>query len=234
MKVKTVNISDADVRSARTLFSAVGAVYDVANLPVLDAFARNGQLTVSSCQQTGMDNIECWELGAEHEASLRERGIEEVRIGCSYKQLRVTLKEGRRFGGVIIDTPQGLHLDYEGVARSEHFSFLEECLPLLEDTALIVLYVNKKPYNRDAVGSHGYDEYAEYDYDTWMQSRKTFYGSAEITEEQAIASYRQLLNCHGFCINSLISIPCFSDVPGLPPYAFRLSLQVSRTFPETL
>lgn len=224
MKVREVNCSEADVLSARALFDAVGAIFDLREASVLDAFARNGQLTVSSywnMLKEPRKQLECWELGSEHLPDLREYA-DNVTIGDSYETLESCKST---YDMIVIDTPQGLHRG-KGGTWVEHFGFLPRCLKHVNPGGVVVLYVNKSPYNKDETGSHGYDEYVEYDFVEWMAGRRRFYGEELINEERAVRAYRKCLEGCGRTLGRFILIPCFSDVPGKEPYAFRLALEV--------
>lgn len=226
MKVRQFDVSESDARSARLFFDAVRGFYDLSELHVLDAFARNGQLTVSSYQPY-VNQITAWELGAEHEDALVDKvGAHNVRIGCSYATAE---EEGPKYDMVVIDTPQGLHHDSTGKVHAEHFDFLEITLErLLTDRGLVVLYVNRSPYNRDEVGSHGYDEYAEYDFEQWMRARQAYYGAVKIDPSLALQAYKLAGIRHGFELVNETIVPCYSDVEGLEPYSFRVCLEYAR------
>lgn len=221
MKVRQTDVSQADKASAQVFFDALFGFFDIGQGRVLDAFARNGQLTVSSYAKR-VPHLTCWELGPEHEEALR-KFTSDVVIGDSYKTL---MAEGRTFDLVVIDTPQGIHADSRGTKHVEHWDFLEYSLQNLVPGGVVVLYVNKSPYNRDELGTFGYDEYKEYDYKSWMKAREEYYGSSVITEEQAIQTYREVLADMDRKMGRVLMVPCFSDVPGLEPYAFRLGFEV--------
>jgi hypothetical protein len=133
---------------------------------------------------------------------------------------------------VVIDTPQGAHTDSHGNVHFEHFDFFKMTLQwMLKDRGVVVVYVNKAPYDKNEVGSHGYDEYEEYDFPKWMRARSDFYETGcdcRVTEEQAIAAYRRTAEFEGFKVKNVLTVPCFSDVPGKEPYAFRVALEVAR------
>lgn len=228
MKVREVDTTKADRESAMAMFDALHKLYPLSMMTVLDAFARNGQLTVQSYRPyIDTKNLTCWELGQQHEQDLREL-TPNVKIGCSYQQMELAVKSGETFDMIVIDTPQGLHQDFLGVKHVEHFDFLKSSLALLNDNGLIVLYVNKHPYDREDLGSHGYDEYAEYDFKTWMAERKWYYGTEVISESRAINTYAAMLAREGYRVRQVVTMPCFSDVEGREPYAFRLALDVQR------
>ena len=231
MQVKTTNATVADKLSAQTLFAAMFDLRELfwpkqKKITVLDAFARNGQLTVASYVWRGGVFVDAWELGREHKKELQILGCQKVEIGCSYARVEVALSEGLRYDMIVIDTPQGLHKSADGQVRVEHFSFLPECLPLLGEGGVLVLYVNTDPYDARKEGEHGYDTYAEYDFKKWMTARLAWYGTNKLTIGKALDAYRRHLEGFGYKMTSTMTIPCLSDVPGKDPYAFRLAMRV--------
>jgi tRNA G37 N-methylase Trm5 len=230
VKVREANVTGADKRSARLFFDALMGFYDTDKWAVLDAFARNGQLTLPMYIKAVRDGyVEAWELGPEHEKALKMLGPNQVRIGDSYS---LAVECERMFDMVVIDTPQGAHKDSHGYVHYEHFDFLELTLrKLLKDRGVVVLYVNKSPYDKAEVGSHGYDEYAEYDFGKWMDARLHYYQSSRktLTEERVVDTYRGRAHAAGYQVKNILIVPCFSDVPGKEPYAFRLALELERS-----
>ena len=229
MKVRQVDTSDADQISAALFFDMLAGFYDMTNWDVLDAFARNGQLTVSKYID-GVARTDCWELGEEHREALIDLGAANVEIGCSYSTVHLC---DEQYDMIVVDTPQGAHKDSLDRVHFEHFDFLRMMYPLMKSTCMVVVYVNRKPYHRDDFGSHGYDEYDEYDFENWMIERKRFYGQLGsskfyLPEEHAIQAYRTLFNKLGLQITRMFMVPCHSDVPGLEPYAMRLGLELKR------
>ncbi|ATS92317.1 methyltransferase [Stenotrophomonas phage vB_SmaS_DLP_5] len=225
MKVRQTDVSEADIKSAKIFFDAVLGFFDLSNATVLDAFARNGQLTVSNYHDH-VGAVECWELGPEHEEALRKY-TDEVKIGDSY-----SLLDGMGaslYDMIVIDTPQGLHKDNHGAVMCEHFDFLPHAISLLTEGGIVVLYCNKAPYDKDKEGSQGYDEYEEYDFKNWMAARQNFYNVSngrEVAEEDMLIAYRDLIADEGRELGRVVMIPCFSDVPNKEPYAFRLALEI--------
>lgn len=222
MKIREVDTTEADRTSAEVFFRALSRMWDLKKVDALDMFARNGQLTVSRYGHK-VKNLDLWELAEEHRKSLENFQPRDVRIGCSYSTLS---RCHRKYGLIVIDTPQGVHSNYAGVARYEHFDVLSEIGTIMDDQCIIVLYVNKMPYNKKEMGSHGYDQYSEYDYEAWMKARAQFYGGdgRQITEEEALAAYRLKMVSQKYWVDQVLMVPCFSDVPGYLPYAFRLAL----------
>jgi hypothetical protein len=226
MDIRLVDVSEADIASARIFFNVLTEYYDTSEFSVLDMFARNGQLTIDNYKGK-VKRVEAWELMEQHREALDAKKVDSICIGCSYQTAKI--KEGK-YDMIVIDTPQGIHTSFDGKQCVEHLSAIESALPLTKDNCIIVLYVNKKPYNKDEYGSHGYDEYSEYNYKLWMDHRKQFYqtGDGNITEAQAIISYTALLSGFGYNVKNVIAVPCFSDVAGIEPYAFRLALEITK------
>jgi len=227
MKIKTTHTNFADQLSAKVFFKALAELYAMKDWTVLDAFARNGELTVANyLPHVQKENLECWELGDEHTDALNAL-TDRVVIGCSY-ETATQYPPGQQFDMVVVDTPQGVHHDYQMREMTEHFDFLPLAAGLLKDEAVLVLYVNKHPYDKDEVGSHGYDEYREYNYGKWMDARAAFYGTETVTEGQALTTYTKMLEAYGFEVLQTLMVPCFSDVAEKDPYAFRIALSVRR------
>jgi len=230
MRVRKVDTTKADQESAQIFFDQLFRVYDLAKARVLDAFSRNGQLTVASYIQYLEDprsQLFCWELCSDHQKDLFTY-TDNVEIGCSYVRIKREIIARSKYDVLVIDTPQGLHKSFDSIVHSEHWDFLGESIPLLADTGIIVLYVNKRPYNREEVGSYGYDEYDEYDFKQWMVRRSQFYNFVSNREEDYVRRYREFMMEHGLIVKSMVIAPCFSDVVGIPPYSFRLGLEVVR------
>lgn len=224
MRIRTVDVSQSDKQSARVFFAALLEMFEFET--VLDMFARDGALTVSSYVEKVPD-LYLWELCPEHAEALSTYNPQQVRIGCSYRSM---LQDFGTYDLIVVDTPQGIHSDYAGNPHVEHFDVVKGIRKFVGHRAVIVLYVNKRPYDRDEVGSHGYDEYDEYDFGKWMVARQTFYGGnpREITEAQALRAYTECLNAQGLTVRSVLTVPCFSDVEGVDPYAFRVAIEVTR------
>jgi hypothetical protein len=228
MQVRTVNVSDADGRSAELFFDALTGFYDLSKARALDMFARTGQLTVSK-YAPWVASVDAWELNAEHEAALKALGPKiNVKIGCSY--LTASLFEGR-YDLIVIDSPQGAHKDYSGAVRYEHFHALKQLPKLAKDRCIVVLYVNKAPYDRAVEGEYGYDRYDEYDFQEWMKARARFYGvnPQRLSESVALYAYEQEMAILGFKTVNTVIVPCYSDVPRKENYAFRVALEIVRT-----
>lgn len=225
MKVRQTDVSDADKQSAKVFFDAMFSFWDLSKAKTLDAFARNGQLTVENCVGR-VGSLECWELGPEHEEALRKH-TDNVKIGCSYTRMGLMSSAGD-YDLIVVDTPQGLHRSDLGDVCCEHFDFLKLAARHLSVGGIIVLYCNKAPYNKEESGSQGYDEYAEYSFPDWMERRMEYYDSPTgmVSEDKMIKTYRDVLRREGRAVRRILMVPCFSDVPGKEPYAFRLALEV--------
>jgi 16S rRNA G966 N2-methylase RsmD len=228
MKVREIHVSDSDKRSAEIFFDALLKFWDLREGSALDAFARNGQLTLA-CYANRVAQATAWELGAEHREQLERFPLYDLQIGCSYGMARACED---RFDLVVIDTPQGAHKDSMGQVHFEHFDFFRTTLQqLLKDRGVIVVYVNKEPYDKNEVGSHGYDEYEEYDFRAWLRARSDFYNlgcRSKLEEGEALEAYRSLVEFEGYRVKNTLIVPCFSDVPGKEPYSFRLAMEVKK------
>jgi len=225
MAIRTVPVQSSDIASASVFFGALRGMYSMSDWSVLDAFARTGALTIENYKED-VAQVEAWELEEQHKAKLQEL-CTNVSIGDSYHLLGMAIEAQKQYDMIVVDSPQGLHWG-GGKLRTEHFDFLPECLPLLKNTGVLVLYINKQPYDKNIVGSQGYDEYKEYDFQQWMINRLNFYSRNTVGEEVALAAYRALLYQNGFNLKTVVAVPCFSDVPNKEPYAFRLGLEVER------
>jgi hypothetical protein len=232
MKVREIHVSDSDKRSAEIFFEALLKFWDLRTGHALDAFARNGQLTLA-CYHNKIGRVTAWELGEEHRAALERFQLYDLQIGDSYARANPdNPSRSDKYDLIVIDTPQGAHKDGVGRTHYEHFDFMRMALRnLAQRKCILVVYVNKSPYDKNEVGSHGYDEYEEYDYPQWLRERSDFYllnCGTELTEDQAIAAYRRLCHGEGYKVKSVLTVPCFSDVSGKEPYSFRLALEVER------
>lgn len=225
LTIRAVSPSSADTASSTAFFQAVKAMYDLSEAKSLDMFARTGELTVVN-YFSEVKELHLWELIPDHKEILESRfSPASLRIGCSYQ---ASMLVDEKYDFIVVDSPQGAHHDYDGKVHFEHFDVVEGILPkLCADECIVVLYVNKKPYDREEMGSHGYDIYSEYDFTAWMQARENFYLSSTISEAGAIAAYTFAVR-EWAKVESAVMVPCFSDVPGYPPYAFRLALKLKR------
>lgn len=230
MKVKVTHAYQADLESSKIFFDTVLRFFDLKNADALDAFARNGELTVQH-YAPHVKSVSCWELDGQHQKALEGiPNVNDILIGCSYRIAKFEEEVGgKTFDLVVVDSPQGFHHADNGENKCEHFDFLLNHVPkLIKDESVIILYVNKRPYDKGIQGSHGYDEYDEYDYKQWMAMRSAFYGSSVITEEQAMKVYRDLLYNFKIDVVQQLLVPCFSDCPGYEDYAFRLAIKVRK------
>jgi hypothetical protein len=225
MQVRTVNVSDADGKSAQLFFDALTGFYDLSEARALDMFARNGQLTVSKYADKVRD-VAAWELGPEHESALLALGPNvAVKIGCSY--LTASWKDAR-YDLIVIDSPQGAHKDYMGTVHFEHFDAIQLVKRLAKDRCIVVLYVNRAPYDKNVDGDFGYDQYEEYDFKDWMKARHAFYSHSpyKLTDAAAIHAYAREFAFMGFDVVNTLVVPCYSDVPRKESYAFRVAFEI--------
>jgi hypothetical protein len=217
-------IVDADHKGADLFFTALTTYYDLRGMSALDMFARDGDFTDRKSVVL-VQELDLWEINPEHTQALNDFKPREVRIGCSYASLKQCQ---RKYDLVVVDSPQGVYPDYEGKVHAEHFDLIEELPKILKDRAIVVLYVNKEPYNRDLVGDLGYDKYDTYNFDTWMEKRERFYGKRHVSEADALFAYRYRFALHRFRTVSVLVTPCLQGDPGLPP-TFRLAMELVRS-----
>lgn len=223
MKVRQTEVSEADRASASIFFDALTRYWDLSEAKALDMFARTGELTVTNYRDA-VAEIDLWELNPEHEPALRKFEPNDLKIGCSYQHLDTCEK---KYDFIVVDTPQGIHSDHLGMTHVEHFDVLRSLTRIMEERCIVVLYVNMAPYNRDEEGSHGYDEYDEYDFEAWMEYRADVFGTdGLVVESQALKTYEDIFLSMGYVVRNVLMVPCFSDAPGREPYAFRLALDV--------
>jgi hypothetical protein len=218
----------ADKISVEAFYSVLFKTYDLADAQVLEAFARDGAITVSSYVQYlnhPKTQLECWELNPAHERRLREYTYK-VRIGDSYELLLDAIIKGRTWDVIIIDIPQGLHSSSDKEIHAEHFDFLPLALRALNDEGVVVFNLNRQPYNRDEKGSHGYDEYAEYNYQTWMRKREEFYGCVSHREEVLLGVYRQIAYEAGYVVKSFTVVPALPNVDGMEIYTSTVAMHL--------
>jgi predicted RNA methylase len=228
MQVREVNVTDADGKSAQLFFDALTGFYDLSQARALDMFARNGQLTVKN-YVSKVKAVDAWELNGEHEEALRSIDpTVSVKIDCSY--LSATLANGK-YDLVVIDSPQGAHRDFSKMVCFEHFTALTKLRRLAADRSIVVLYVNKEPYDKAVAGDHGYDQYEEYDFKAWMAAREDFYGfdPRKLTDGSALFAYDRAFRAAGFKVVNTVVVPCYSDVPRKENYAFRVGFEVIRS-----
>lgn len=221
-------IDKADHAGADIFFMALTGFFDLEWRRTLDAFARDGILTVKRYRDK-VAKLDAWELNPEHKDALMAFSPDTVRIGCSYEGLTEAAARGEKWSFIIVDTPQGLYPTGEGTVVAEHFTWMGRLPDIMADDCVVAFYVNKRPYSREDTENFGRDEYAEsYNFDKWMQLRAQFYGVADgriITDEQAISAYSRLFESRGYAVKHLLVTPCYDFAPGLPP-SFRCAMQL--------
>jgi len=226
MQVRTVDVTDADARSAKLFFDALTGFYDLSEARALDMFARNGQLTIGNYLDK-VKTVTAWELNGEHLPALLALGpkVAEVAIGCSYLS---AVGATKRYDLIVIDSPQGAHKDFTGGVRFEHFHALRNLKTLAKPRCIVVLYVNKQPYDKAEAGDHGYDAYDEYDFAAWMKERQSFYSHSpfKISDAVALHAYEREMGFMGFDVVNTVMLPCYSDVPRRENYAMRIGLEI--------
>jgi hypothetical protein len=220
----------ADKVSIEAFYEVLFRTYDLEEARVLEAFARDGSVTVAAYVESLQDpwkQLECWELNPEHEHSLH-RFTDKVRIGDSYQFAQQAIENEQTYDLIIIDIPQGLHSSSDKAVHAEHFDFLRLALRMLNDEGFIVFNLNRRPYNRDEKGSHGYDEYAEYNYQSWMQKRQDFYGCVTDREEILLSVYRQRAYEAGYVVKEFVVVPALPNVEDMEIYTSTVAMHLSR------
>jgi len=214
---------NADEDSSKEFFSLLKSYYDLKNYSVLDMFARTGDVTVKHYAKD-VKSFDLWEYDPKFTHSLLEWEPSNLHIGCSYEGVTLTTN---KYDMIVVDTPQGSHEDYMEQIHYEHFDILDKAKPLMNSRCLVVLYCNKRPYDRAKVGHYGYDEYKSYDFQKWMEARKIFYQAdpENTTEWQMLRAYTDLFKS-SHIVEKVVLTPCHSDVPGIDPYGFRLALEL--------
>lgn len=207
---------DSESKELDLFFHALVGSYELHKLDALDMFARAGDHTVSR-YWSKVSSLSVWELHEEHREVLQSKFRPfEVKIGCSYVELR---DSPRKFGLIVVDSPQGLHTDKDGLIRCEHFEVLPSLSRIMQDRCIVTFYVNKSPYNAAEVGSRGQDTYDVFNWEDWMAHRARFYCTstpAKISLSTAMAEYERLFLGLGFRVLSEIVQPCFVDGVGRP------------------
>lgn len=216
------SIDNHDAVAADAFFEALRRVLSLRQMSALDMFARDGALTVNRYAKH-VRRLELWELNQVHLPALRRYGASEVKIGCTYKFLKECTST---YGMIVVDNPQGLYPDNWGVVHAEHFDIVKELSPIMADRCVVVLYVNKAPYDKNKDGDHGRDTYSAYDFQRWMTARGDFYGHVEVDEVRALNTYKYVFAAQGFTVTDVLMVPCFRG-EGLPP-SFRLGLVLER------
>lgn len=219
-------IDSADHKGADLFFDALTNFYDMSEWEALDMFARNGVLTVDRYIEFVRD-IDLWELNPEHKSALEAFAPRYIEIGCSYATLQACTN---KYDFIVVDTPQGIYPLADGSQVAEHFSLMPQLGKIMKDRCLIAFYVNKRPYDRNAVGDYGNDSYSSYDFQKWMKEREAFYGIQDgrfLFEDRAIAAYKAVFGRQGFFLKNVVMTPCYSFADGLPP-SFRCALELER------
>ncbi len=219
-------IDAADEKAAQLFFNAFVDFYDLKDLRALDMFARDGMLTVKRYYKD-VKSVDCWELNPEHKEALKQYNPREIVIGDSYETVKMCT---RSYGMIVVDTPQGIY----GGGHVEHFDMIPLLPRIMNDRCIVVLYVNKRPYDKLASGHYGRDEYPEYDYKAWMRAREDFYSYqgyrrfvGPTDEVSALNTYQNKFSEGGFSTKSVLVMPCYDFADGLPP-SFRMALELVR------
>lgn len=221
--LKRIVASEAVSKSSSVFFKSLSQLYALVGMKVLSPFSGEGKDTISSyLPLVDTEKLECWTLNDEQTKAIAGMGIENVQQGCAYMLVKHAMLDGKKYDLIDLDTPQGVHKDWHGAQMVEHFTFFRECLSLIDEKGLLVVCVNKNPY--DAAKLEG--KKLPFSYMHWLAGRRSFYGTETVTEEQAIAAYRHVLEEYGFELVHVVLHPIASDVIVLPPYKFRMALEI--------
>lgn len=218
-------IDAADFKATGLFFDAVLGFYDLSQRDALDMFARDGALTVHLYADK-VRSLDLWEIDPIYEPTLR-KFTDNVHIGCSHKQLMET---DRTYGFMVLDAPEGVYHDWRGRPHSEHFDLIPQLPRIMANNCIVVVYVNKEPYDASKVGSHGRDVYPGYDYQAWMQRRADFYHTDhpnKVSTATALQAYRREFRLLGFDLKSELIVPAYDMGIGMPP-SFRLAMELER------
>ena len=178
---------------------------EVSSMKALDFFAREGDWQTAYYARR-VSEIHAWEIDPLYEPALR-RNLPinaKITIGDSHSLARSCRT---KFDLVVLDNPQGCY----GIGYCEHFDALDAVLPLLKDSAVIILNVKTKPFN--------YEDKIE-----WRRRRNLFYGreASELTEDFVHEFYERLLGKHGF-ITDFSFLTIRPQEEGLLAYTAKLS-----------
>lgn len=221
-------IAQADRKGASLFFQAIKTFWsDWKDVEALDMFARNGELTVRHYVDF-TDKLDVWDWNPSNIEPLQRFPVRRINVGCSFTALKTC---PRQYDMVVCDSPQGMFHAEDGHDRVEHFEIVPQLHSILKDRSLVVLYVNKEPYDRGQVGHFGHDYAERYHFGSWMLARERFYGIKDgryLTEQEALATYQAQFARHGLKIVNMMITPCITaGLPGMPP-AFRLALELVR------
>ena len=63
-----------------------------------------------------------------------------------------------------------------------------------------------------------------------MDARNEFFGSGDTNKSTGdmLSAYEDRLHEFGLTVVNTIVVPCYSDVPGKAPYAFRVAFEVEK------
>lgn len=217
-------IDEADFKATDLFFNALMGFYDFSQLDALDMFARDGTLTV--CRYADkVKSLALWEINPEWKDALSKFGAKEVHIGCSHEQM---FNSEDKFSFIVVDAPQGVYTDWRGTQHSEHFDLIPDLPQIMQDRCIIVMYVNKKPYDASQHGDFGRDVYPNYSYQKWMDRRAAFYDvddASEIDIADAMLAYRTAWKEAGYKSISEVVISCYDMGIGMPP-SFRVAFEL--------
>ena len=219
----------ADAHSDFDFFSNLLSFYTITGNS-LELCSGDGARTIASYRALIDGPLDVCEISSKHKPALMELDLRKITFDCSYRYVQDS-KE--KYQMVVVEGPQGTHKDWLGNMHAEHLGFIPSVTKIMEDHSLLVLYCNRRPYNRAVFGHHGCDKYDTYDYNLWMKMRKAFFNHSpqSIPYHVMLKTYTDKLEGAGFRVVNVFMQPCYSDVPELPPYGFRLGLELEKVGP---
>jgi len=137
-------------------------------------------------------NFEVWEIDKKLEVELKKNlPNANVKICDTIKKLKDE-KEFHKFDLILIDNPIGVF--GESLEYCEHFDLINNIHKFIEDSAIIIFLVNKKPFFFKKLIEKN---------ELWKKRRKEFYGNLNIENisiEFLLSFYSELFNNMGFDI----------------------------------
>jgi len=159
-------------------------------------------------------SFEIWEIDEEVKEQLNKNVGNAKIIFCdSIKRLESSEKLSK-FDLIILDNPMSMF----GERNCEHFDIIKNVGKLIDDEAILVFLVNKKPffYNKLRVKN-----------ELWKKRRKEFYGNMDITNlstEFLMSFYRELFLNMGF--DTIFSKSISRHKPHLDYFVFKIKKKI--------